>query len=220
MCNSPHYLSKLNVKNDDIDIRPKLKNCLFPAPDRPLENVETRNISWVICNNFFFFFLVTRNRDRKFWYCSRIYVRNWFTLLNEQNPLLDFEGTRFVNELWKKKKSPYLPTHRWNGGSGAGNKHIFKGGLIIFSYFSLPSKWLIITSVRSTSESDPHMAPRQAEATLLVVSSWLESMPSNVVVACFFRGSAIFEPAPHKQNLKAWSMVSLKIIMVMVNFMN
>ena len=65
MCNSPHYLLKLNVKNDNIDI----------------------------------FFLVTGNRDRKFRYCSRIYVRNWFTLLNEQNPLLDFEGTRFVNEL-------------------------------------------------------------------------------------------------------------------------
>jgi hypothetical protein len=39
---------------------------------------------------------------------------------------------RFVNELWKeKKKSPYLPTHRWNGGSRAGNEHIFKGGLIL-----------------------------------------------------------------------------------------
>ena len=29
----------------------------------------------------------------------------------------------------KKKKSPYLLTHRWNGGSGAGNEHISKGGL-------------------------------------------------------------------------------------------
>jgi hypothetical protein len=82
---------------------------------------------WVICDDFFF--LVTGNRDQKFLYCSRIYVRNWFTFLNEQNPLLDFEGTRFVNELWKKKKSPYLLTHRWNEGLGAGNKHIFKGGL-------------------------------------------------------------------------------------------
>ena len=38
-------------------------------------------------------------------------------------------------DLWmnfeKKKKSPYLPTHRWNGGSGVGNEHIFKGGLRI-----------------------------------------------------------------------------------------
>jgi hypothetical protein len=57
-----------------------------------------------------FFILVTENRDRKFRYCSRIYVRNWFTLLNEKNPLFDFEGTRFVNELWKKKTNP--PTYR------------------------------------------------------------------------------------------------------------
>jgi hypothetical protein len=42
-----------------------------------------------------------------------IYVRNWFTFLNEQNLLLDFEGTRFVNErslFWKKKKKIPLPT--------------------------------------------------------------------------------------------------------------
>ena len=57
------------------------------------------------------FFLVTGNRYRKFQYYSRIYVRNWFTLLNQQNPLLDFEGTRFVNELWKKKKKN-PPTYR------------------------------------------------------------------------------------------------------------
>ena len=50
---------------------------------------------------------------RKFRYCSRMYVRNWFTLLNEQNRLLDFEGTRFVNErslFWEKKIYP--PTYR------------------------------------------------------------------------------------------------------------
>ena len=40
---------------DGNDLRPKLKNCLFPAPDRPLENVVTRNIFWVICNFFFLF---------------------------------------------------------------------------------------------------------------------------------------------------------------------
>ena len=122
--------------------RAKIKNCLLPAPNRPLENVATRNIFWVICNGFFFFFLVTGNRDRKVWYCSRIYVRNGFTLLNEQNPLLDFEGTRFVNELWKKKKkkSPYLPTHWWNGGSGVGNEHIFKGGLGMQSLGKFPLK--------------------------------------------------------------------------------
>ena len=92
---------------------------------------------------YFFFGGVTGNRDRKFWYCSRNYVRNWFTLLNEQNPLLDFEGTRFVNELWKKKKkSPYLLTHRWNGGSGAGNEHIIKGGLIYFNMPLSTTGWL------------------------------------------------------------------------------
>ena len=50
-----------------------------------------------------------------------------------------FKWTKSVARLWrnqicewtlKKKKSPYLPTHRWNGGSGAGNEHIFKGGLV------------------------------------------------------------------------------------------
>jgi hypothetical protein len=61
----------------------------------------------MICDDFFFFCY------RKFRYCSRIYVRNWFILLNEQNPLLDFEGTRFVNErslFWKERKNP--PTYR------------------------------------------------------------------------------------------------------------
>ena len=79
--------------------RSKFKKCLFPAPNRPLENVAIQNIFWVTCDDFFF---VTGNRDRKFRYCSRIYVRNWFILLNELNPLLDFEGTRFVNErsIW------------------------------------------------------------------------------------------------------------------------
>ena len=120
----------LNAAFLNVNVRPKLKNCLFPAPERPLENVATRNIFLLICYDFFFF-LVTGNRDWKFQYCSRIYVRNWFTLLNEQNPLLDFEGTRFVNErsLFWKKKSLYLPTHRWNGVSGVGNEDIFKGGL-------------------------------------------------------------------------------------------
>ena len=102
---------------------------MFPAPDWPLENVATWNI---FLRDLRFLFLVTGNRDRKFRYCSRIYVRNWFTLLNEQNPLLDFEGTRFVNErslFWFFFfKSPYLSTHRWNGGSGAGNEHIFQSG--------------------------------------------------------------------------------------------
>ena len=105
---------------------PKLKKCLFSAPDRPSEN---SNIFWRDLRRLFFFFLVTANRDWMFRYCSRIYVRNWFTLLNEQNPLLDLEGTRFVNE---KKKIP-LPTDPLVG-SAAGNEHIFKGGLIVKTF--------------------------------------------------------------------------------------
>ena len=58
MCNSPHYLLKLNVKNDNIDIRPKLKNCLLPTPDRPLENVATRNIFLCDLRQLFFFWLL------------------------------------------------------------------------------------------------------------------------------------------------------------------
>ena len=41
-------------------------------------------------------------------------------------------------DLWmnfEKKKFPYLPTHRWNGGSGAGNEHIFKGGLSAYHHW-------------------------------------------------------------------------------------
>ena len=41
-------------------------------------------------------------------------------------------------DLWMNfKKKNYLPTHRWNGGSGAGNEHIFKGGLCILSWLQL-----------------------------------------------------------------------------------
>jgi hypothetical protein len=72
---------------------------LFPAPDRPFENVATRNIFWVICDNFF---------SSSFWLPEIVIgssdIVPEFTfgtglLINEQNPLLDFEGTRFVNEL-------------------------------------------------------------------------------------------------------------------------
>ena len=56
----PKKKTKERVKNqyiNNIKVRPKFKNCLFPVPDRPLEN-----IFWVICDDFFF--LVTGNRDR------------------------------------------------------------------------------------------------------------------------------------------------------------
>jgi hypothetical protein len=40
------------------------------------------------------------------------------------------EPDLWMNAVYcEKKKSPYLPTHRWNGGSGVGTEHIFKGGL-------------------------------------------------------------------------------------------
>ena len=112
-------------------MRPKLKNCLFPAPDRPLENVATRNISWVICDDFFFFFFFGY---RKSWPDVPILFQNLLSKL-----VYTFKWTKSVARLWrnqicewtlKKKKSPYLLTHRWNGGSGAGNEHIFKGGLM------------------------------------------------------------------------------------------
>ena len=55
-----------------------------------------------------------------------------------------FKWTKSIARLWrnqicewKKKKSNYLLTHRWNGGSGAGNEHIFKGGLKCFFNFLL-----------------------------------------------------------------------------------
>ena len=102
-----------NTSHDPLGVR-WAKNCLF----------RTRPTVRKCCDSKYFlgdlrrlFFLVTGNRDRKFRYCSRIYVRKWFTLLNEQNPLLDFEVTRFVNELWKKKKNPstYRPIGEMEG---------------------------------------------------------------------------------------------------------
>jgi hypothetical protein len=111
-------------------MRPKLKNCLYPAPDRPLENVATWNISWVICEDSSFIFFISY---RKSWPDVPILFQN---LLSEL--VYTFKWTKSVARLWRnqicewtlKKKSPYLLTHRWNGGSGAGNEHIFKGGLM------------------------------------------------------------------------------------------
>jgi hypothetical protein len=106
-------MSLIHYSTKHLDFRPKLKICLFPAPDRPLENVATRNI-FLRDLRWFGFFLVTGNRDQKFRYCSRFTFGTGLHFEhNEQNPLLDFEGTRFVNEhslFWKKKKNP--PTYR------------------------------------------------------------------------------------------------------------
>ena len=85
---------------------------MFPAADR--ENVVTRNIFWVICDDFFF-------------WLPEIMI----LFQNLRSELVyTFKWTKSIARLWKKKKSPYLPTHRWNGGSGVGNEHILKGGLI------------------------------------------------------------------------------------------
>jgi hypothetical protein len=68
---------------------------LFPAPDRPLENVATRNIFLHDLRRLFFGG-VTGSSD----------IFPEITL----NLLLDFEGTRFVNEaVYFEKKIP-LPT--------------------------------------------------------------------------------------------------------------
>jgi hypothetical protein len=113
-------------------IGPKLKNCLFPAPDWPLENIATRNIFlrdlW--CLFFFYGYRIS-------WPKVPILFQNFRSEL-----VYTFKWTKSVARLWrnqicewkqfilkKKKISLYLPTHRWNGGSGAGNEHIFKGGL-------------------------------------------------------------------------------------------
>jgi hypothetical protein len=120
----------LNAAFLNVNVRPKLKNCLFPAPERPLENVVTRNIFLLICYDFFFFF-----GYRKSWLEVPILFQNLRSEL-----VYTFKWTKSVARLWRnqicewtqsilKKNSLYLPTHRWNGGSGVGNEHIFKGGL-------------------------------------------------------------------------------------------
>ena len=101
---------------------------MFPAPDWPLEDVATRNIFLRDLQRFFFLFF-------------------WFPILfqNLRSELVyTFKWTKSIARLWrnqicerKKKKSNYLLTHRWNGGSGAGNEHIFKGGLKCFFNFLL-----------------------------------------------------------------------------------
>ena len=91
-----------------------------------------------------FFFLVTGNRDQKF---------DMFHNLRSEL-VYTFKWTKSVAQLWRnqicewtlkrKKKSPYLPTHRWNGGSGAGNEHILKGGLR-YAWYSLYIKLIWVS---------------------------------------------------------------------------
>jgi hypothetical protein len=114
---------------NNICTRPKLKNCLFPAPDRPLENVATRNyFLCVICDNFFFFWLpeiVTGSSDIVPKFTSRTglhFKMNKICCSTLKEPDLWMNAVYF-----EKKNHSNLPTHRWNGGSGVGNEHIFKG---------------------------------------------------------------------------------------------
>ena len=51
-------LNSKQLHTDYIILRPKLKNCLLPAPDRPLENVATRNIFLCDLRQLFFFWLL------------------------------------------------------------------------------------------------------------------------------------------------------------------
>ena len=117
--------SGINVTNCSVILN-VFSLYLFEAKIKKLFVSHTRPTVRKCCDSkyflgdlrqLFFCFFVTGNRDRKFRYCSRIYAWNWFTLLNEQNPLLDFEGTRFVNELCKKKNPPtYRPIGEMEGG--------------------------------------------------------------------------------------------------------
>jgi hypothetical protein len=101
----------------------------FPHPTDRLKTLQLEIFFGWFATTFFLLLFGYRKSWSKFQYCSRIYVRNWFT----------YKWTKSVAWLWrnqicewtlKKKKIP-LPTDpsRWNGGSGAGNEHIFKGGL-------------------------------------------------------------------------------------------
>lgn len=78
------------------------------------------------------------------------------------------------------------------------------------TFFYIPNRCDISKSFSSTSDTAPHKAPRQPEATVRVESSWEPISSMRVSLICFLIGSAIFLPAPHKQNRKACSIVSLK----------
>jgi hypothetical protein len=61
-CTKQRMKTKQSKKHN---IRPKLKNCLFPAPNRPLENVATQNIFLRDLRRLFFWLpeIVTRSSD-------------------------------------------------------------------------------------------------------------------------------------------------------------
>ena len=66
------------------------KLILFPTPDRPLENVATGNIFWVIWRRLFKKILVVGNPDWKFLNLfQNLHSELVYTVLCDQNPLLD-----------------------------------------------------------------------------------------------------------------------------------
>lgn len=124
--------------------RPKLKICLFSAPDRLLEHIVTRNMFLGDFARSYYLIWLPVIMTKRFQYCSRIYVWNWFTLYMINNLLLDL-GRNQICVIWSsieaifwrdvrilgysgEKKSPYIPIHLRNGGSGVGNEQIFKDG--------------------------------------------------------------------------------------------
>ena len=120
-------------------IRPKLKKCLFPAPD------------WTLRLEIFFFWLleiVTGSSDfvPEFTFGTGLHFQ-----MNKIRCLTLKEPDLWMNAVYfgKKKKSPYLPTHRWNGGSGAWSEHIFKGGPVTSSF--LKHNWCKNTELEVTT---------------------------------------------------------------------
>jgi hypothetical protein len=94
---------------------------------------------------FFFLFWLPEIMTGSLLYCSRIYIRNWFTLFYMiKIHSSTWAGTRLVSwtQHWSfaavnlgGKKSPYLPIHWRNGGSCVGSEYILKGGLIYVGSF-------------------------------------------------------------------------------------
>jgi len=110
-----------------------LKLCLFPAPDRQLENVSTGNIIGVIWRHLFFYFDYRKSWHWKFLILfQNLHSELVYTVLYDQNLLLRNQ----ICVIWtlklhcckcrKKIPIPTDPLEKWS----AGNKYIFKGGLI------------------------------------------------------------------------------------------
>ena len=130
---------KVNLKPGQEVSKTKIKN-LFVSCTRPTvrKRCYSKYFFCVICDDFFF---VTGNLTGSSDMFQKLFSELVYT----------FKWTKSVARLWrnqicewtqfilKKKKSPYLPTHWWNGGSGAGNEHIFKAGLTYHTGSKEPS---------------------------------------------------------------------------------